>query len=564
MSYLLNEFLYYLIAAAVIGAAIGWFMRRCTCNQALATLRSDLESKIETQANQISVQADELETAKKQSITYKTQYQDIQSKYVNQSGDLMLMTSRWQTTLKKAKQLPTHQTWIKNLQTKYQQTLSERNDFENLACQYVDLHAEANQKIKRLNKRVTDQETFKFRLTEMIGKVQSLNDKVTSSENNIRGLHGMIKQVQGKWRHDRFEATNHKIRLTDMTDKVVRLNDKVTSSENSIRGLYGMVGQVQSKWRTDRVDTIRLRELHPILEQQTQSAKAELHEYKNKAQAEILQLQKLRSQDLAEQNIRNQTELSKVKNRVEELAPLEVPSNDNKFNRFMDKVRLVGTSKNNVLGRTYKQINEIKLESSEKERVFVDTCEEKDAIIDDLREQVRTAENRAQASSAAMVQEYKGKVSTLENELKSSQRDSSLLREHEHTIEALKSKLASQTTSKPAPASKAPAKKKEAKPTTKTVAKKPAAGLKAPSKGLNIAAATVKDDLQVVKGIGPVMEKKLNDFGVYSYEQLGRLKAADIETLATTLGSFPDRINRDEWVKQSKKLFKKKYGQKID
>ncbi|MFK7815562.1 MAG: hypothetical protein AB8B92_04430 [Gammaproteobacteria bacterium] len=564
MSYLLNEFLYYLLAAAVIGLIVGWLIRHCTCNSALSSLRSNLESKIETQANEINTQADELETVKKQSITYKTQYRDIQSKYASQSGDLMLMTSRWHTTLKKAKQLPTHQTWIKNLQTKYQQTLSERNDFENLACQYVDLHAEANQKIKRLNKRVTDQETFKFRLTDMIGKVQSLNGKVTSSENYVRGLHGMIGQVQRKWRTDRVEASNHKFRLTDMTNKVVRLNDKVTSSENCIRGLYGMVGQVQSKWRTDRVDTIRLRELHPILEQQTHTAKAELHAYKNKAQSEILELQKLRNQDLADQNIRNQTELSKIKSRVEELTPLEVPSNDNKFNRFMDKVRLAGTSKNNVLGRTYKQINEIKLESSEKERVFVDTCEEKDAIIDDLREQVRTAENRAQASSASTVQEYKGKLSTLENELLSSQQDIALLREHEHTIEALKSKLESQTTPALVPAASAPAKKKESKPTKKAATKKPAAGLNAPSKGLNIAAATVKDDLQVVKGIGPVMEKKLNEFGVYSYEQLGRLKVADIKTLATTLGSFPDRINRDEWVKQSKKLFKKKYGQKID
>ncbi len=512
MSYLLNEFLYYLITAAIIGAAIGWFMHLCKCKSALTDLRNNLESKIDTQANELSTQADELETVKKQAISYKTQYGDIQSKYDRQSGDLMLMTSRWQNTLKKAKQLPIHQTWIKNLQNKYQQTLCERNEFENLACQYVDMHAEANQKIKRLNKRVTDQESYKFRLTDMVGKVQSLNNKVTSSENNIRGL-------------------------------------------------YGMIGQVQSKWRTDREDTARLRELHPVLEQQTHAAKAELHAYKNKTQSEILELQKLRNQDLADQNMRNQTELSKIKNRVEELTPLEIPNNDNKFTRFMDKVRLAGTSKNNVLGRTYKQINEIKLESSEKERVFVDTCEEKDAIIDDLREQVRTAENRAQASSAAAVQEYKGKLSTLESELQSSKQDLALLREHEHTIEALKSKLASQ----PIPTLK-PAKKKEtpAKAATTKPAAKPAAGLKAPKKGLNIAAAKVKDDLQVVKGIGPVMEKKLNDFGVYSYEQLGRLKAADVETLATTLGSFPDRIKRDEWVKQYKKLFKKKYGQKID
>ena len=503
MSYLIPELLFYLLGAAALGALVGWLMRRCTCNRDLTELRSNLESKISSQAT-------ELEETKKQAAAYKTQYGDVQTKYDRQTGDLMLMTSRWQSTLKTAKQLPTHQTWIRNLQQKYQQTLSERNDFENLACQYVDLHTDANQKIKRLNKRVTDQESYKFRLDDMIGKVQ-------------------------------------------------RLNDKVTTSENDMRGLYGMIGQVQSKWRRDRVDTAHMRKIHPALEQQASSAQAELHAFKNKAQAEITETQKQRNRDLAEQNTRNQAELEMLKKRINELTPLEAPSSDNKFSRFMDKVRLAGTSKNNVLGRTYKQINEIKLESSQKERVFVDTCEEKDAVIDDLREQLRTAENRAQASSASAVQEYKSKLTTLESELQSSKLDLSMIREHEHTIEALKSKLKTPPIPTLKPAKKPVQKKEASKPTSK-----PAAGLKAPAKGLNIAAATVKDDLQVVKGIGPVMESKLNDFGVYSYEQLGRLKADDIETLATTLGSFPDRIDRDKWVSQSKKLFKKKYGEKID
>ena len=506
MSYLLNELLLYLLGAAAIGLAIGWFVRHCTCNRKLTQLRSTLESKI-------NLQTTELDEAKKQAHTYKTQYNDIQSKYIHQAGDLMLMTSRWQTTLKKAKQLPTHQTWIRNLQQKYIQTLNERNEFENLACQYVDLHADANQKIKRLNKRVTDQEPFKIRLNDMIGKVR-------------------------------------------------RLNDKATSSENDIRGLYGMIGQVQSKWRRDQLDITHMREIHPKLEQQASSAKAELHTYKNKSQTEITEIQNQRNRDLAEQNARHQIELQSMRKRIDELTPLETPSNDNTFNRFMDKVRLVGTSKNNVLGRTYKQINQIKLESSQKERVFVDTCEGKDAVIEDLREQLRTAENRALASSAAQVQDYKGKLSTLESELQSSKLDLSILREHEHTIEALKRKLKT----KPIPTLKRtrakPATKKESK-TAKAVTK-PAAGLKKAAKSLNIADAKVKDELQVIKGIGSVMEGKLNDFGVYSYEQLGRLKAADIETLATTLGSFPGRIDRDNWVGQSKKLYKKKYGENID
>ena len=502
MSYLLNELFFYLIGAGILGAIIGWLIRSCTCNSKLAELRTNLEGKINAQSL-------ELEDTKKQVVNYKTQYGDVKAKYDRQSGDLALMTSRWKTTLEKAKQLPIHQAWLKKVQQMYQQTRSERNEFENLACHYSDLHSDANQKIKRLNKRVTDQEGYKFRLDDMVGKV-------------------------------------------------VRLNDKVTDSESYTKSLYGMIGQIQSKWRADRAN------LDPELHNQISSTKAELYALQNKSQTEIAELQKLRTKDLAEQNARNQEELLALKNRVQELEPLQgdLPGQDSKFNRFMDKVRLVGTSKNTVLGRTYKQINEIKLEASEKERVFVDTCEEKDAVIDDLREQLRTADSRAQASSSAKVQEYKTKLATLETELQTSKKDLSLLREHEHTIEAFKNKVKVLSEYKQPPRVKPAVKRTTTKKSAKS--NKPAAGLKAPAKGLNIAAAKVKDDLQVVKGIGPVMESKLNDFGVYSYEQLGRLTKDDIAALAETLGSFPDRINRDKWVSQSKRLHKKKYGEKID
>ena len=506
MEYLLNEWGIYLTVAAVVGAILGaiagWWVRACKCKNSISELRTNLEGKINAQTT-------ELENAKQQAVSYKNQYGDMRAMYDRQSGDLQLMTSRWKTTLEKAKQLPIHQAWLKKVQHMYQQTRSERNEFENLACHYSDLHCESNQKIKRLNKRVTDQEGYKFRLDDMIGKVG-------------------------------------------------RLNDKVTNSENYTKSLYGMIGQIQSKWREDRAN------LDPELHNVISSTKAELYALQNKSQTEIAELQKLRAKDLAEQNARNQEELVALKNRVRELEPLkgDLPGQDSKFNRFMDKVRLVGTSKNTVLGRTYKQINEIKLEASEKERVFVDTCEEKDAVIDDLREQLRTAESRAQAASSATVQEYQNKLATLEQELQSSKADLSMLHEHEHTIEAFKNKLKSLPEAKQSARQKPAVKKTEAKKPTKP--SKPAAGLKAPAKGLNIAAAKVKDDLQVVKGIGPVMEGKLNDFGVYSYEQLGRLSKDDIASLAETLGSFPDRINRDKWVSQSKKLHKKKYGEQID
>lgn len=65
------------------------------------------------------------------------------------------------------------------------------------------------------------------------------------------------------------------------------------------------------------------------------------------------------------------------------------------------------------------------------------------------------------------------------------------------------------------------------------------------------------DDLKVIKGIGPVFEKELNEKGIYYYRQIGAWKAADVKMIeADVLTKFPGRIKRDEWVKQGKALAK--------
>lgn len=65
------------------------------------------------------------------------------------------------------------------------------------------------------------------------------------------------------------------------------------------------------------------------------------------------------------------------------------------------------------------------------------------------------------------------------------------------------------------------------------------------------------DDLKVIKGIGPVFERELNEKGIYYYRQIGAWKAADIKMVeAEALARFPGRIKRDEWVKQGKALAK--------
>ena len=100
-------------------------------------------------------------------------------------------------------------------------------------------------------------------------------------------------------------------------------------------------------------------------------------------------------------------------------------------------------------------------------------------------------------------------------------------------------------------ATKAAAKPKaEAKP----AAKKPAAKKQALPEGALFAKPDGDaDDLKVISGVGPVLEKKLNDLGIYTYAQVAAFTKDDIENVDNAL-SFKGRIERDDWLAQAKKL----------
>jgi len=66
-----------------------------------------------------------------------------------------------------------------------------------------------------------------------------------------------------------------------------------------------------------------------------------------------------------------------------------------------------------------------------------------------------------------------------------------------------------------------------------------------------------KDDLKLISGVGPFIEKKLNGVGIYTYEQISKFSPQDIEDLTESIKFFPGRIERDNWVQQAKDLMKK-------
>ncbi len=70
-----------------------------------------------------------------------------------------------------------------------------------------------------------------------------------------------------------------------------------------------------------------------------------------------------------------------------------------------------------------------------------------------------------------------------------------------------------------------------------------------------MATAADRDDLKQINGIGPFIEEKLNDLGIYTFEQISALDDEMVETLTTAIEFFPGRIERDDWVGQADRLF---------
>ena len=69
------------------------------------------------------------------------------------------------------------------------------------------------------------------------------------------------------------------------------------------------------------------------------------------------------------------------------------------------------------------------------------------------------------------------------------------------------------------------------------------------------AASGDADDLKLLSGVGPVLEKKLIEAGVTSFAQIAAWTEKDIEEFDEKL-SFKGRIEREGWVDQAKELAK--------
>ena len=71
------------------------------------------------------------------------------------------------------------------------------------------------------------------------------------------------------------------------------------------------------------------------------------------------------------------------------------------------------------------------------------------------------------------------------------------------------------------------------------------------------------DDLKLIVGVGPVLERMLHQLGIHTYRQIARWTERDIDEFDARLPEFPGRIRRDGWVTQARALHHSKYGETL-
>lgn len=502
MSYLVGEMGAYLLVAAIIGALIGWFLNRCKCNKAIA----EIESQKQALTTEFNAVKSTLNLKEQQLATTQNTVVQLRSDVALAEGNAHLMTSRWQSTLKQARQAPNQLKWIQSLQTK----LANKNTQLAQNRQYAEAKAWEAKVTKENLSRVHN------RLTEVDAKVANLQDWVSVFQTKLvktKSDYGQLRNYA--------TATAKSDRA--YKDNLARAHNRLTEIEGKQQPLRTWIRVFQTKLMKTKADY------------------AQLRSYADNIQASL---------SANEDNLgRTHSRLSEVTKELADLRdrrnnpmpplPPAAEVTDNKALRLVDRIRLLGTSKKEVYGRMHNQIREARLETIETERVLTDSCEEKDAIINGLRAQLRSAENRAQKAPVVQL-DQSVKIKELESEVAKlnagTQAHTDLenqLREHRFTIDAYRSKLSS---------------------TKNELLTQRVQQSQSTEKSTPPPSASDKDDLKLIKGVGPKLEGILNDLGIFKFSQIAAWKQKDIDEISTKLGSFKDRITRDDWVKKARKL----------
>lgn len=72
--------------------------------------------------------------------------------------------------------------------------------------------------------------------------------------------------------------------------------------------------------------------------------------------------------------------------------------------------------------------------------------------------------------------------------------------------------------------------------------------------GLSAARNGKPDDLKLIKGVGPKLERMLNELGYFHFDQIARWSPSEAAWIDSNIEGFPGRASRDNWMAQARIL----------
>ena len=76
----------------------------------------------------------------------------------------------------------------------------------------------------------------------------------------------------------------------------------------------------------------------------------------------------------------------------------------------------------------------------------------------------------------------------------------------------------------------------------------------------NLLNGDARDNLKLIKGVGPAIEKTLNEMGILRFNQIAEMSEYDIDRVAHRMKGFRSRIYREDWIGQARDLNDQKVG----
>ncbi len=250
-------------------------------------------------------------------------------------------------------------------------------------------------------------------------------------------------------------------------------------------------------------------------------------------------------QTVAHQENRKALQISNLQNEIKKLQSVsaKIKERDTTVEHLQSQLRSQAKTKDEEIARLQKELQT----QHRSRRKKIDALAERLTKIEHLPQTLAERQQkitRLQEQLGNVEQQKNQELSVLKAKIKTLEPFKAAAQEHSREVDQLKQQLA---------AGKSRA--------------KPAAGAtksgKRPRKKQLYTPPKEKDDLKLIYGIGPVMERTLNKLGVTSFQQIAKFSRKDIERVAGALQSFPDRIMRDNWVGGAKKEYRKKYGKTL-